>query len=63
MGKLITYGWPFGKKIVENFLSPNKTDNLEEQKNNILNVTITLKCIIKFNIISFNQIFGSGRMF
>lgn len=63
MGKLILYEWPFGKKIIENFLPPNITENLEEQKSNILNVTITLKCIIKFNIINFNQIFDSGRMF
>lgn len=63
MGKLNPYGWPFRKKIIENFLSPNTTKNLEEQKSNLLNVTITLKCIVKFNIINFNQIFASGRMF
>lgn len=63
MGKLILYEWPFGKKIIENLLPPNITENSEEQKSNILNVTITLKCIIKFNIINLNQIFDSGRMF
>lgn len=63
MGKLIPYEWPLGKKIIENFLPPNITENSEEQKSNILNVTMTLKCIIKFNITNFNQIVGSGRMF
>lgn len=32
MGKLIPYGWPFGKKIIENFLPLYVTENSEEQK-------------------------------
>lgn len=32
MGKLIPYGWPFGKKIIENLLPPYVTENSEEQK-------------------------------